>query len=67
MSRTLLTAFTTLMVVIVLWIGGGRVINSFAFALFVGLVAGTYSSIFVATPILFVWNATTKGRIFKKT
>jgi preprotein translocase subunit SecF len=66
MSRTLLTALTTLMVVVVLWIMGGHVINSFASALFVGLVAGTYSSIFVATPILYVWNHITKGKIFKK-
>ena len=66
LSRTLLTAFTTLLVVAVLLIGGGHVINSFAFTLFVGLIAGTYSSIFIATPILFVWNHKTKGKLFKK-
>ncbi len=66
LSRTILTSLTTLFVVVVLLVTGGHVINSFAFALFVGIVTGTYSSIFVATPLLFIWNERTKGGIFRK-
>lgn len=52
LSRTLLTSLTTLLVVITLFIFGGEVINDFAFALLIGVVVGTYSSIFIASPIL---------------
>jgi len=52
LSRTLLTSGTTLLVVLSLFIFGGGVIHDFAFALLVGVVVGTYSSIFVASPIL---------------
>ncbi|MBD3309244.1 protein translocase subunit SecF [candidate division KSB3 bacterium] len=67
LSRTILTSLTTLFVVLVLLFAGGHVINSFAFALFIGVLTGTYSSIFIATPLLFVWNKRTKGGIFRKT
>ena len=66
LSRTLLTSLTTLFVVLVLLVAGGHVINSFAFALFIGVITGTYSSIFVASPLLFIWNQRAKGGIFKK-
>jgi preprotein translocase subunit SecF len=66
LSRTILTSLTTLMVVLVLLLAGGHVINSFAFALFIGIITGTYSSIFIATPLLYVWNKRVKGGIFKK-
>jgi len=56
LSRTLLTSMTTLMVVVALFILGGGVIHDFAFALLIGIVVGTYSSIFVASPILLVWE-----------
>ncbi len=56
LSRTVLTSFTTFMVVICLYIFGGEVINDFAFAILVGIVVGTYSSIFVASPILIAWH-----------
>jgi SecD/SecF fusion protein len=52
LGRTLITSFTTLIVVIVLLIFGGEVLRGFAFALFVGITVGTYSSIFIATPIV---------------
>ena len=52
LSRTLLTSFTTLLVVLSLFIWGGPVIHDFAFALLVGVAVGTYSSIFVASPVL---------------
>ena len=66
LSRTILTSLTTLFVVLVLYLAGEHVINSFAFALLVGITVGTYSSIFVATPILYIWNQQVKGGIFKK-
>ena len=56
LSRTILTSGTTLLVVIALFLFGGGVIHNFAFALLVGVVVGTYSSIFVASPILIAWQ-----------
>jgi len=56
LSRTILTSCTTLIVVIVLFLMGGGVIHDFAFALLVGIVVGTYSSIFVASPLVVVWE-----------
>ena len=56
LSRTLLTSGTTLIVVIVLFIFGGGIIHDFAFALLAGIIVGTYSSIFVASPILLAWQ-----------
>jgi preprotein translocase subunit SecF len=51
LSRTLVTSLTTLLVLIALFVFGGEIIHSFATALIVGVVIGTYSSIFVASPI----------------
>lgn len=56
LSRTILTSLTTLFVVIALFVLGGGIIHDFAFALIVGVVVGTYSSIFVASPILLSWQ-----------
>lgn len=56
LSRTLLTSLTTLIVVLALFFLGGEVIHDFAFALLVGVVVGTYSSIFVASPVLVFWQ-----------
>lgn len=52
LSRTILTASTTLITVVCLYFFGGPVIHDFALAMLIGIVAGTYSSIFVASPIL---------------
>jgi len=52
LSRTILTSLTTLLVVLILYLIGGSGIHGFAFALVVGVVVGTYSSIFVASPML---------------
>ncbi|GGZ19368.1 protein translocase subunit SecDF [Echinicola pacifica] len=52
MARTLITSFTTLVVVIVLLVFGGEVLRGFSFALFIGILIGTYSSIYIATPIV---------------
>lgn len=49
MSRTIITGLTTLLTVIVLMVFGGEVLKGFAFALFIGILTGTYSSIFVAS------------------
>jgi len=52
MNRTLITSVTTLMVVLVLFIFGGEVLRGFSFALLIGIMVGTYSSVFVATPVV---------------
>lgn len=62
LSRTILTSGTTLLVIVALFIFGGGVIHAFAFALLVGVVIGTYSSIFVASPLLIVWEDIQKKR-----
>jgi preprotein translocase subunit SecF len=56
LSRTILTSCTTLIVVIILFLMGGGVIHDFTFALLVGIVVGTYSSIFVASPLVVLWE-----------
>jgi len=55
-SRTILTSATTLIVVAALFALGGGVIHDFAFALLIGIIVGTYSSIFVASPVLLIWR-----------
>ncbi|HNM14443.1 MAG TPA: protein translocase subunit SecF, partial [bacterium] len=57
LSRTVITSALTLLSVIVLLMIGGEVIRTFAWALLTGIVVGTYSSIYVASPILIEWNA----------
>ena len=52
LSRTVVTSVTTFIVVLILWLFGGEVINLFAFAMMVGVIVGTYSSIFVACPLV---------------
>lgn len=56
LSRTLLTGGTTFFVLVVLFFMGGSVIHGFAFTLIVGLLIGTYSSIFIASPIVEMWK-----------
>ena len=56
LSRTLLTSGTTLIVVIALLILGGGIIHDFALAMTIGVIIGTYSSIYVANPILLAWG-----------
>ena len=56
LSRTILTSGTTLIVVVALFVLGGGIIHDFAFAMLVGIVVGTYSSIYVASPILLAWK-----------
>ena len=61
-SRTIITSFTTLIVVSVLLVFGGGSIKGFAFALMIGVIVGTYSSIFVATPIVRDFTKELKAR-----
>ncbi len=61
LSRTTLTSLTTFFVVLTLFVFGGEIINAFAFTLLVGIVVGTYSSIFVASPTLMWFGFDIKG------
>jgi SecD/SecF fusion protein len=63
LSRTILTSFTTLITVVMLLIFGGGAIFDFALALFIGVLVGTYSSIFVATPIVLLWHRDKKPEL----
>jgi preprotein translocase subunit SecF len=56
LGRTILTSLTTLIVLFALFLLGGGIIHDFAFAMIVGVLIGTYSSIFVASPILLAWK-----------
>ncbi len=56
LNRTVLTSGTTLLVVLGLLLLGGEVIHDFAFALMIGVIVGTYSSSFVASPLVLVWQ-----------
>lgn len=56
LSRTILTSGTTLLVVVALFFRGGEIIHDFSFALIVGVVVGTYSSIFIASVFLVYWE-----------
>lgn len=60
LSRTILTSLTTLVVVVALFSLGGGIIHDFSFALLVGIMVGTYSSIYVASPILLAWQVRRK-------
>ena len=61
LSRTLITSFTVLIVLLSLFFLGGEVIHGFAFALLVGVVVGTYSSIYIASPIMLMMKGQTKA------
>jgi preprotein translocase subunit SecF len=62
LNRTVITSMTTLTVVLILLFFGGEVIKPFAFALTIGLVVGTYSSIFVASPVVLAWDENQKKK-----
>jgi preprotein translocase subunit SecF len=62
LSRTVLTSGLTLLTALALWLFGGEVLNGFSFALVVGIIVGTYSSIFVASPILIWWRRFAESR-----
>lgn len=62
LSRTILTSGLTFLTAVALWLFGGPVLNGFSFALVIGIIVGTYSSIFVASPILVFWQSWLEGR-----
>ena len=61
LNRTVITSLTTMMVVTILFIWGGEVIKLFAFALIVGVFVGTYSSLFVASPVMVFFEKRSLG------
>jgi len=56
LSRTIVTSLTALLAVLALYLLGGVVIHDFSFALLTGIIVGTYSSIFIASPLLLYWK-----------
>ena len=58
LSRTIVTSITTLLVVLILFLFGGEVIKNFSFALIIGVLVGTYSSIFIASPVMIHFEKT---------
>jgi preprotein translocase subunit SecF len=62
LSRTLLTGVTTLIALIALYVLGGTVIHEFAFAMVIGVIIGTYSSIFVASALVLAWESWRQSR-----
>ncbi len=56
LGRTILTSGTVMMVVLILFFFGGPVIHDFAFTLIIGLISGTYSTIYIASPVVLFWN-----------
>ena len=56
LSRTLITSLTVVIALISMLVLGGEVLFDFSFALFIGVLVGTYSSIFVASPLIYIWR-----------
>ena len=66
LGRSLATSVTTLLVLLALYLFGGSTISTFVLALMIGVVSGTYSSIFIASQVLVSWEEGTFGRIYRK-
>tara|TARA_Y100000590_G_scaffold89849_1_gene101199 strand:- start:939 stop:1856 length:918 start_codon:yes stop_codon:yes gene_type:complete len=60
LSRTLITSITTLLALLSIYVFGGEILKGFSFAMIIGVIIGTYSSIFVATPVLNYLNVSQK-------
>jgi len=56
LSRTILTSATTFVAVLVLFVFGGAALKDFSFAIMIGVIVGTYSSIFIAAPVVYLWS-----------
>lgn len=65
LSRTIVTSLTVVLVLIPLTVAGGEVLHDFSLALLWGVIFGTYSSVFVASPLLLLWPGT-PGRLLKR-
>ena len=63
LGRTILTTGTVMMVVLILFFFGGPVIHDFATAMIVGLITGTYSTIYIASPVVLVWDKYVTKRV----
>lgn len=63
LSRTIITSLTTLLAVVSLYIFGGRVIRDFSLTLIIGVIVGTFSSIYVAVPVLLFWKSKNKKKL----
>ena len=66
LSRTVLTSFATWLVVFVLYVIGGEGVHLFAFVMVVGVVVGTYSSIYIASPLLLIFGEGSKASQFRE-
>jgi preprotein translocase subunit SecF len=66
LSRTIVTSSTVFLVCLALFFFGGEVIHDFSFALLIGVIVGTYSSVFVASPVVYEWRKKKKIRIRTK-
>lgn len=66
LSRTIITSLTVVLVLIPLVLYGGDVLHDFSIALLMGVIVGTYSSVFVASPVLVVWHVKAGGRLIGK-
>lgn len=66
LSRTILTSLTVFLVAIILFLLGGEVIHGFALAMVIGVIAGTYSSIYIASPIVLFWESSPNRRLLVK-
>ena len=62
LGRTILTTGTVMMVVLILFFFGGPVIHDFATAMIVGLITGTYSTVYIASPVVLLWEKNVKKR-----
>jgi len=62
LSRTVMTSGLTLLSVLALFVFGGSVIHNFSFVLLAGIIVGTYSSIFIASPVILIWESYRAGR-----
>jgi len=66
LSRTIITSLTVVIVLIPLVLFGGEVLHDFSIALLLGVIVGTYSSVFVASPLLVVWHVKSGGKMISK-
>jgi preprotein translocase subunit SecF len=65
LSRTIITTLTIVLVLVPLTIAGGEVLHDFSLALLLGVIIGTYSSVFVASPLLLIWPGS-HGRLLRR-
>src|SRR5207244_1242296 len=65
LSRTVVVSLTVILVLIPLTLAGGEVLHDFSLALLLGVIVGTYSSVFVASPLLILWNGT-PGKLLRR-